>query len=95
VPPDGDNSGDELVKALTNAAATIAAIYDWVDRVEKAGGTTCMEGVAAAHAMMTSLKKNRARVSRLVLEPARWALKNRPPRGQRPETRRSSDEVKR
>lgn len=105
----GDNSGDDLARALSNAALTIEAIYEWVDRVEKAGGTTCMEGVAAAHAMMKSLKKNRARISRLVLEPARQVLrkpefaapvgpagaqKTRPTRGRRPGTKSVVDEAR-
>lgn len=65
---------EELVKALMNAAATISAIYEWVDRVEKAGGATSVSGVAACHAMLQSLRKNADRTSKLVIEPARAAI---------------------
>lgn len=65
---------DELVKAATNAAATIDSIYQWLDRVKAAGGTTCVSGIATTHAMLTSLEKNRPRVETLVMEPLRTAL---------------------
>ena len=59
----------QLIKAATNAHAALAAMYQWVDRVEKAGGTTCIAGVAEAHAMMKSMKENRARFDKLITEP--------------------------
>lgn len=64
----------ELRKALTNAAATIGAIYEWLDRVEKAGGATSISGVAACNAMLKSLRKNADRTEKLIMEPARVAL---------------------
>ena len=65
---------DELFKAAMTAAVLIGAIYEWLDRVEKAGGATSIEGVAACHAMLTSLRKNAARTETLVMEPLRAAL---------------------
>lgn len=64
----------DLLKAAKNAAATIGAIYEWVDRVEKAGGATSLAGVAACHAMLTSLRKNADRTEKLVMEPLRAAI---------------------
>ena len=65
---------DELLIAAKNAALTIGAIYDWLDRVEKAGGTTSISGVAECHAMLTSLRKNADRTETLVMAPLRAAL---------------------
>lgn len=56
------------------AAAMLDAVYQWVDRVEKAGGTTCIAGIAECHAMLTSLKKNRKRTEDLVIAPLRKAI---------------------
>jgi hypothetical protein len=70
----GRTDETDLVTALTNAAATIGAIYEWVDRVEKAGGTTSIAGVAVCHAMLTSLRKNAGRTEKLIMQPARAAL---------------------
>lgn len=64
----------ELLKAAKNAALTIDAIYQWLDRVEKAGGATSISGVAACNAMLASLRKNAPRTERLVMEPLRKAL---------------------
>ena len=64
----------ELLKAATNAAATIAAIYEWLERVEKAGGATSISGVAACHAMLTSLRKNAGRTESLIMAPLRAAI---------------------
>lgn len=65
---------NDLLKAAANAAAYLGAIYQWVDRVEKAGGATSIEGVATCHAMLTSLRKNADRTEKLVMEPLRAAL---------------------
>lgn len=65
---------DDLVKAAVLAHNTIEAIYQWVDRVEKAGGTTSIEGISVAHAMFKSLKANRKRLDNLVTEPLQKAL---------------------
>lgn len=65
---------DDLLKAATHAGATIGAIYEWVDRVEKAGGATSISGIAACHAMLKSLQTNRARTEKLIMEPLRKAI---------------------
>lgn len=64
----------QLLAAATNAAAMLGAVYEWVDRVEKAGGTTCISGIASCHAMLTSLRKNAPRAETLVLAPIRAAI---------------------
>jgi len=64
----------ELLKAATNAAATIGAIYEWLERVEKAGGATSTSGIAACHAMLTSLRKNAPRTEKLIMQPLRDAI---------------------
>ena len=64
----------DLLKAATNAVATICAIYQWLDRVKEAGGTTSISGIAACHAMLKSLESNRARTDDLVTTPLRAAL---------------------
>lgn len=68
---------DKLLTSAKNAAATISAIYQWVERVEAAGGARSIEGVAACHAMLTSLRKNAARTEKLVMEPLREAIAER------------------
>lgn len=65
---------DEMLAALKSAAATLGAIYEWVGRVEKAGGATSISGVAACHAMLTSLRKEAPRIEKLVMAPARAAI---------------------
>ena len=42
--------------------AILSSIFEMSDRVEKAGGTSCISGIAAAHAMQKSIQKNKARV---------------------------------
>ncbi len=64
----------DLLKAAQHAAATIGAIYQWVERVEASGGPTCIAGVAAANAMLQSLRKNAPRTETLVMEPLREVL---------------------
>jgi hypothetical protein len=68
-------SSRQLLDAAKNAALTIGAIYEWVDRVQKAGGTTSISGVAACHAMLTSLEKNRVRTDLLIMAPLKQAIK--------------------
>lgn len=63
-----------LLTAAKNAAATIGAIYEWLDRVEKAGGATSLSGIASCHAMLTSLRKNAERTDALVMKPLREAI---------------------
>jgi len=63
----------ELREAATIGAATSEAIYQFLDRIERAGGATSLSGIAACHAMLTSMKKNRSRVIKLVVEPIQKA----------------------
>lgn len=65
---------EDLMTAAKNAAATIQAIYQWLDRVEKAGGATSIEGVAACNAFLTSLRKNAKRTDDLVMIPLMKAI---------------------
>ena len=65
---------EKLLKAATNAAAMIGAVYEWLDRVKEAGGATSISGISTCHAMITSLEKNRARVETLVRVPLREAI---------------------
>lgn len=64
----------ELLKAASHAAATIGAIYQWLDSVNAAGGATSIAGVAKCHAMLKSLENNRARTEKFVMEPLRKAI---------------------
>ena len=64
----------DLLTAAKNAAATIMAIYEWLERVEKAGGATSISGVAACNAMLTSLRKNAGRTETLIMAPLRKAI---------------------
>jgi hypothetical protein len=64
----------DLLRAAQNAAAVIGAVYEWLERVEKAGGATSIEGVSACHAMLKSLRKNAQRTETLVLAPLRAAI---------------------
>ena len=66
-------SGD-LLKAAINAQNAIAAVYAWVDRVEKAGGATSLSGIAECHAMLRSLKGQRGRLDKLISEPLAAAI---------------------
>lgn len=70
-------SNDELLDAAKNVAAVIGAIYEWVDKVEKAGGATSISGIASCHAMLTSLRKNADRTDKLVMKPLLAAIKSR------------------
>lgn len=65
---------DNLLRAATNAAATLGAVYEWVDRVKAAGGPTCIAGVAACNAMIASLEKNRSRAETLIMQPLRETI---------------------
>jgi hypothetical protein len=64
----------DLLTTARNAAATIAAIYEWVERVENAGGATSIPGVAACNSMLVSLRKNAERAEALVMKPLRDAI---------------------
>lgn len=67
----------ELLKCARNAVATIKAIYEWLDRVEAAGGATSIEGVAVCHAFLKSLRNNATRTNLLVIKPLIDALNKR------------------
>lgn len=66
--------GKELLRAASNAAAMIGAVYEWVDRINAEGGATTISGVAKCHAMLQSLEKNRTRTETLIMQPLRAAL---------------------
>ena len=65
---------DDLLKSAKIAAATLVAVYEWLDRVEKAGGATSISGVAACNSMLKSLRGNAGRVEDLVMKPLREAI---------------------
>lgn len=64
----------ELLTAAKNAAAVIGSIYEWLERVEQAGGATSISGVAACNSMLRSLRKNAERTDKLVMEPLLAAI---------------------
>lgn len=70
-------SNDKLLNAAVNAAQTISAIYQHLDRVEAAGGATSISGVAACHTMLQSLRKNAPRIQTLILDPLDAAIEER------------------
>lgn len=63
-----------LLKAAVNAGATISAVYQWLERIEKAGGATSIAGIAECNAMLKSLRKNADRTEALVMVPLRRAI---------------------
>jgi hypothetical protein len=69
-----EEEASALLKAATNAAAMLSAVYQWLDRVKAAGGATSISGVASCHAMIKSLEGNRDRAEKLVMEPLRAAI---------------------
>lgn len=64
----------DLLTTAKNAAASISAIYQWLERVEKAGGATSLEGVSACHAMIKSMRRNADRIETLVTVPLLSAI---------------------
>jgi hypothetical protein len=64
----------ELLATCKASAAVIAAIYQWLERVEAAGGATSISGVAACNSMLQSLRKNADRTETLVMKPLREAI---------------------
>lgn len=65
---------DELLKSAINAAATLQAVYQWIDQINDAGGAVSISGVAKCNAFLKSMEKNRARAETLVMEPLRAAI---------------------
>lgn len=68
---------DKLLQAAKNAAATIGAIYQWLEQVEAAGGATNVSGIAKCNAMLKSLRANADRTEKLVMAPLRAAIAER------------------
>jgi hypothetical protein len=68
---------EKLIAAASNAANTILAFYVFVDRIEKVGGTTSLSGIAACHAMIESMKKNRSRLDKLIIDPINEVIAER------------------
>jgi hypothetical protein len=64
-----DMSDEKLLKAAVNASNTIHAIYQWVEKIEAAGGARSISGVAACHAFLESMKKQGPRIDSLVMAP--------------------------
>lgn len=65
---------EKLLEASTMALMIIDSIYQWSDMVDEAGGTTSISGIAKAHAMFESMKRNRPRVEKLVTAPLKEAM---------------------
>lgn len=67
-------SSNNLMTAAKNAAAVIQAQYQWLERVEAAGGALSMSGVAECNAMLKSMRKNAKRIDDLVMIPLAKAI---------------------
>lgn len=70
-------SDEKLINAAVNASNTIHAIYQWVDKIEAAGGATTISGVAACNAFLKSMRKQKPRLDKLIMEPLEAELKAR------------------
>jgi hypothetical protein len=70
-------SDEKLIKAAVNASNTIHAVYQWIDKIEAAGGAHSISGVAACHAFLTSMKKNKSRIDSSVMQPLEAELSAR------------------
>lgn len=68
------NEPNKLMEPALKAAATIGAIYEWLDRVDEAGGATSISGIAACNSMLKSLRDNRKRIETLITKPLRDAI---------------------
>lgn len=62
-------------RALVNAAATIAGIYEWVERINKVGGCKSIEGVAVCNAFIASLNRNKKDIDTKIMSPLREQAK--------------------
>lgn len=71
-----DESREQLMRAATNAAAMLGAVYQWVDKVNAAGGATSISGISACNAMLKSLENNRGRCEKLIMEPLRSVIQS-------------------
>ena len=72
------STNNRLMTASINALEMIDGLYAWHSRVKKAGGTTCISGISAAHAMHESMSKQKPRINDLIIEPLRAALAAKP-----------------
>lgn len=61
---------EKLRAALTNAAAVIGSLYAFAETAD----AVSISGVARCNTMLTSMKKNRARIEETIMKPARAAL---------------------
>lgn len=68
---------DPIFTAAVNAACVIVTIYELLDKVEKAGGTSSISGVAACHALITTMRKNKAEIDKSILKPLKAAIEAR------------------
>lgn len=69
---------ENLLKASKNAALTLNAIYEWLERIEANGGAMSISGVATCHSMLLSLRKNAARTQTLIFGPLNEAMDQAP-----------------
>ncbi len=67
---DWHKHGPALLQAAQNAAATLQAVYLLAERAD----ATSISGIAACHAMLTSLHKNKNRTQKLIFEPINAAV---------------------
>ena len=87
----GTDDFGSLLDAARNAAATISAVYQWLERVEKAGGATCVDGVVECNAMLKSLRNNAKRTDDLIMAPLLAAIAEAESGGSRQECEMTSN----
>jgi hypothetical protein len=68
-------SDEKLIKAAINASNTIEAIFQWIDKIESAGGAQSISGVATCNAFLSSMRKQRPRIDELIMAPLEAELK--------------------
>lgn len=66
--------GPELLKALVIAIGALEAIYEIADKTNELGGATSVNGLASCHAFLRSLKRNKARIKRDIIDSGRAAV---------------------
>jgi hypothetical protein len=71
VEPPVESEAERLYKIAVMAGITIATIYEMLDMIDKGGGLINPKGVAATNAMLTSLRRNRARIETTIMAPMR------------------------
>ena len=70
-------SDDKLIKAAVNASNTIHAVYQWIDMIEAEGGAGTIAGVAKCNAFLKSMKGQRNRLDKLIMQPLEEELSAR------------------